>query len=146
MIGNISKLMATALAIVAFALTPSAAMAQSFSGSYALTETHVQFGFGNSSYCLTLTDNGTLGFPHSGPATVTGESVGSVSGDFEVINNILVATFTISGDEGETAGLVFVGRASNGNIGNGFAEDVSGAENIAGELAFGAKNSCTNPQ
>jgi len=142
MIRNIRTLIAMTLPILAFALTPSAARAQSYSGSYPLTETHVQFGFGNSSYCLTLTDNGTLGFPHSGPATVTGESVGSVPGVFEVINNILVATFTIPGDEGETAGLVFVGRASNGNIGNGFAEDVSGAENIAGALAFGVKGGC----
>jgi hypothetical protein len=141
MIRNISTFMATALAIVAFALTPSAAKAQSFSGKFPLTETHSQRG-GNTTYCLALTDNGTLGFPHSGPATVTGETVGSLSGVFEVINNVFVATFNIPSDEGSISGLVFVGPASKGDIGNGFTELVSGAENIAGRLAFGVKNGC----
>ena len=145
MIKKISTLMATTLPIVAFALTPCAAKAQSFSGNWPMFETQQRAG--NATFCLTLTDNGTLGFPHSGPATVTGEEIpGSVSGGFEVINNVLVATFNIPGGEGEISGLVFVAQASKGDIGKGFAELVSGSEDIAGALAFGTKNGCSNRQ
>ena len=142
MIRNISTFTATALAILAFALTPSAARAQSFSGNWPMTETLVgQFNETNT-YCLTLTDNGSTGFRHSGPATLNGSGFSSLPGIFQVVNNVLVATFYVEDDNGSLSGLVFVAPASKGDIGKGFEELVSGAETITGALAFGTKNGC----
>jgi hypothetical protein len=48
----------------------SAAMAQSYSGRWPLTVSHSQRS--NGTYCLTLTDDGSYGWPHSGPASLVG--------------------------------------------------------------------------
>jgi len=129
------------LPILAFALTPSAARAQSFSGNWPLTETLKQFNETNT-YCLTLTDNGSEGFPHSGLATLNGSGFSDFSGIFQVVNNVLVATFYVPDDNGSLSGLVFVAPASKGDIGKGFQELVSGAETVTGALVFGTKNGC----
>jgi hypothetical protein len=137
MIRNISTFMATVLPIVAFALTPSAAMAQSYSGNWPATVTHSQHS--NGTYCLTLTDNGTLGWPHSGPASLPGGSGGS----FQLINGTLVVTIEEEGGTGQNAGLVFSASASHGDIGKGVYEDVfAGEEFDSGVLVFGVKNGC----
>ena len=133
---------ALALPILAFALMPSAAMAQSFSGNYPLTETLVGSFKGTYSYCLTLTDNGSDGLPHSGPATLNGNGFSNLEGSFQVVNNLLVATFYVADDNGSLSGLVFVGPASKGTIGKGFAQLVSGAATVTGKLVFGAKGGC----
>jgi len=120
MIRNISTFMATALPIVAFALTPSAAMAQSYSGNWPATVTHSQHS--NGTYCLTLTDNGTLGWPHNGT---------------------LVVTIEEEGGTGQNAGLVFSASAGHGDIGKGVYEDVFGGEEFdSGVLVFGVKDGC----
>jgi len=141
MIRNISTVMATALAILAFALTPSAAQAQSFTGNWPMTETVKQFHETNT-YCLSLTDNGSADFPHSGPATLNGSGFTDLTGIFQVVNGVLVATFYVADDNGSLNGLVFVAPASKGAIGKGFGELVSGAETVTGALAFGTKNGC----
>src|SRR4029077_181018 len=85
MIRNISKLMATALAILDFALTSSIAKAQSFTGNYPVLETQVKAGIGgtikgaNQNFCLVLTDDGNFGRPHSGTATLEGFDGGSLT-------------------------------------------------------------------
>jgi len=144
---NISTLMATAIAIVTFALTSSAASAQSFSGNWPLAEHNVYPGVppfnGNESYCLTLTDNGSFGFPHSGPATLNGNGFSNFAGIFQVVNNLLVATFYVPDDNGSLNGLVFVAPASKGNIGKGFGELVSGAVTVTGTLVVGTKGNCS---
>jgi hypothetical protein len=143
MIRHIRIFMATALPIVAFALTPSAAMAQSYSGNYPLTVT--QSHHANGTYCLTLTDNGILGWPHSGGASLTGEKVGGTlpNGTFQVIGRLLVATIVQPGGTGQNAGLVFTAPASDGDIvGKGVYEQVYGGEFDSGVLAFGVKNGC----
>jgi hypothetical protein len=138
---NIRTFIALTLPILALALTPSVAMAQSFSGNWPMTENLKQFNEKNT-YCLTLTDNSSAGFQHSGPATLNGSGFSGVSGIFQVVNNVLVATFYIGDDNGSLNGLVFVAPASKGDIGKGFGELVSGAETVTGALAFGTKNGC----
>ncbi len=139
---------ASALAIVAFALAPSRATTQGYSGDYPLTwNVSYGYGLGNHTYCLKLTDNGTFGFPHSGPARVTGDYVVTdTQGFFQVINNELVATFYVPGAE-EIGDVVFAAPASNDDIGDGFAEyAASGAFTDSGALTFGKKGGCDNSQ
>ena len=63
-------------------------------------------------------------------------------GSFLVINHTLVATITVQAYS-QNAGLVFVGSASRGNIGQGVFEDVYGGSDFdSGALAFGMKDGC----
>lgn len=145
---KIGVLTATALAIVAFALAPGSAAAQSYSGDYPLTwNVSYGYGLGNHTYCLGLTDNGSFGFPHSGPARVTGNFVViNAQGFFQIINNQLVVTFYVPGGE-EIGDVVFVGPAVNGQIGKGFGEyAASGAYTDSGALTFGARGGCDSGQ
>jgi len=117
----------------------AAPMARSYSGSWPVTVSHT--GHSNGTYCLTLTDNGSDGWPHSGPASVVIGSL-NATGSFQVINDILVATISVQG-YGQNAGLLFIARARAGNIGDGVFEDVyDGADFDSGALAFGMKGGC----
>ena len=137
---SISLFMAAALPIVAFALMPGAARAQSYTGNWPGTVTHSKGS--NGTYCLSLTDNGSNGWPHSGQAT-TVEGNSTLYGTFQVISGLITVTIESPGDYAD-AGLVFVAQASNGTIGKGVYDDVySGEEIDSGELSFGAKNSCS---
>ena len=66
---NIRTFIAMALPLLAFAIGPSAAKAQSFTGNYPVLETQVKAGIagtikgGNQNFCLVLTDNGAFGRP-----------------------------------------------------------------------------------
>ncbi len=143
MIRHIRIFVATALPMVAFALTSSAAIAQSYSGNWPLIVTKSHHA--NGTYCLTLTDNGALGWPHSGEASLTGEKVGGTLpyGTFQLINHLLMVTIQQPGGTGQNAGLVFIAAASDGNIGKGVYDQVYGGEEFdSGVLAFGVKNGC----
>ena len=146
MIRKICAFTATAMPLLAFALTPSAASAQSFTGSFPATVT--QSKGANGTYCLTLTDNGSVGFPHSGQASATGANLGNspLSGTFQVINGLIVVTIeSASSGTGQNAGLVFTAHAANGTIGKGVYEVVfDGQELDSGVLVFGVKNGCSN--
>lgn len=143
MIRNIRIFMATALPIVAFALTPSAAVAQSYTGNWPATVTHSRGA--NGTYCLALTDNGSLGWPHSGDVTTVLDGT-TLYGTFQLIGGLLTVTVQSYGSYAD-AGLVFVAQASKGSIGKGVFDDVySGEEIDSGELAFGGKNSCSNSE
>lgn len=138
---NIRLFMAAALPIMAFALTPGAARAQSYTGNWPATVTHSKGS--NGTYCLSLTDNGSLGWPHSGQAT-TVEGNSTLYGTFQVIGGLITVTIESQGSY-QNAGLVFVAQASNGTIGRGVYDDVYNGEEIdSGVLAFGAKNSCSS--
>jgi len=144
MIKKISTFMATTLPIVAFALTPTGARAQSYSGNFPVTLTQSQIG-GNATYCVTLTDNGTAGRPHSGPASVTGVVPGGpLVGTFQLIGQLLTVTIQDpSSGSGQDAGLVFVAPASDGHIGTGVFDEVFGGEELNSAVAaFGVKNGC----
>lgn len=119
-----------------------AAEARSYGGNWPLTVSHSHYAKGK--YCLTLTDDGSLGWPHSGPASLTGARIGGKLpyGTFQVIDHTLVATIQQPGGS-QNAGLVLIGPASGGNIGKGVYEQVYGGEAFdTGELAYGAKGAC----
>ena len=150
MISNISKLMATALAILAFALTSSAAKAQSFTGNYPVLETQVKAGIGgtikgaNQNFCLVLTDDGNFGRPHSGTATLDGFNGGSLTGgEFYVIGNNILVNFVVGSSTGEASALVLVApaNASKGTIGTGIL-GLTGGVPSTGLATVGAKNGC----
>jgi len=140
---NIRTLVVLALPILTLALTHTVA-AQSFTGNWPITITHSPHG--NATYCLALTDDGSLGFPHSGEAFLTGPSLGGekLFGTFQVINGLLTATIQSEGGTGQNAGLVFVGHATKkGTLGKGIYDEVYGGEEFdSGALAFGAKGGC----
>jgi len=140
---DIRLLMAAALPIVAFALAPVAARAQTYTGKWPATVTHSKGS--NGTYCLSLTDNGSVGWPHSGQATMV-EGRSTLYGTFQVIGTLITVTIESPGDYAD-AGLVFTAQASNGTIGKGVYDDVySGEEIDSGALAFGAKNSCSDDE
>jgi len=150
MIRNISKLMATALAILGFALTSTAAKAQNFTGNYPVLETQVKAGIGgtikgaNQNFCLVLTDDGSFGRLHSGTATLEGFNGGSLTGgEFYVIGNNIFVNFVVGSSTGEASALVIFGpaNASNGTIGTGIL-GLAGGVPSSGLATIGVKNGC----
>jgi hypothetical protein len=137
---NIRISMAVVLAVMAFALTSSAAMAQSYSGNWPATVS--QSHHANGTYCITLTDDGSLGWPHSGEASLE-PNEGTDFGTFQVIDGLIMVTFTQPGGTAENGALLFIARASDGHIGRGAYEQFYGTEVDSGVLIFGAKNSCS---
>ncbi len=143
MMKNVGVLAAAALAIAVFALAPNRAAAQSYSGKFPSTwaVTYPPQFSNTYTFCLKLTDNGSVGFPHSGPATLTSTGNPNVTGVFQVINGEFVATFLEGTGNGELDTQIFVGPASKGTIGNGFGEE--SFINLSGTADFGKKNSCS---
>ena len=150
MLRNISKLMATALAILAFALTSSAAKAQSFTGNYPVLETQVKAGVGgtikgaNQNFCLVLTDDGGFGRLHSGTATLEGFDGGSLTGgEFYVIGNNIFVNFVVGSSTGEASALVIFApaNATKGTIGTGIL-GLAGGVPSSGLATVGVKNGC----
>jgi hypothetical protein len=131
------------IAIVATSvmLVPAtAAMAESYSGSWPVTVTHAQHG--DWTGCLTLADNGGYGWRHSGTASLVIGSSRYPSGSFQVVNHILVATITAQGYS-QNAGLVLIGPAGRDSIANGVYDEVYGGSDFnSGALAFGKKGGC----
>ena len=118
-------------------------MAQSYSGNWPITWNVTYPGppsTGVHTFCLTLTDNGSVGFPHSGPAVLNGDGDDDVQGVFQVINNELVATFLIGTANGELDTLIFAAPARKGTIGKGFGDE--SFNTVTGPLVFGAKGGC----
>ncbi len=136
---NLRKFMAMALPTLALALTSSTAMAQSYSGNWPMKVTHSQFF--NGQYCVTLTDDGSQGWRHSGEASVVVDG-NQLFGTFQLINHLLTVTF--QEPEGEqNAGLVFVAPAAKGNMGSGVYDNVNGGgEFDSGVVVVGKKNGC----
>ncbi len=111
-----------------------------YSGSWPVTVSHAARG--NGTYCLTLVDNGNYGARHSGSASVVMGSQKLQYGTFQVFNHTLVATIQQPGAY-YPAGLVFIGSANNGSLGNGVFDQVYGGEAFdEGALAFGMKGGC----
>jgi hypothetical protein len=98
--------------------------------------------YSNGTFCLTLKDDGSLGWPHSGPASLVTGSHKYPYGTFQLISGILVATIQAPG-YGQNAGIVFIAPASRGNIGKGTYDEVYGGEAFdTGALVFGTKGGC----
>jgi len=164
MIRKILAFTATALPLLAFALTASAASpakpasstssasAQIFTGDYLVSVTETQCGMfgdikcGNQSYCLELTDDGGFGRPNSGTAVLKSFVSSPLSGSFQVIGKTIMVSFGVGSGTGEadTVVLVAPATASTGQIGVGIYDLAAGGSEASGLATFGAKNSCSN--
>jgi hypothetical protein len=145
---NIRILVAMALLVLAFALTPSAAKAQSYTGNYPVAVTQNKGGIagtillGNVSFCLELVDDGDYGRPHSGTATLGDYEGGTLTGgEFYVLGNMIFVNFSVGSDNGEAVGLVLFAPASNGKIGAGIFGDTGGVP-TSGLAKVGAQGGC----
>ena len=119
----------------------SPAATQSYSGNWPVTVTRSRGA--NGTGCLTLIDNGSLGWRHSGQASLTFGSQKFPFGTFQLVDSDFVVTIQSQGGSGQNEGLVFAASAGNGNIGKGFYEGVYGGEEIdSGVLAFGTNGGC----
>jgi len=136
---HIRRFVAAAFAVAALALVTSAAMAQSFTGNWPATVTQSQRS--NGSYCVTLTDDGSYGWPHSGEAKLNGQN-NPYPGYFTVIDGLITVTFTFQSGEGDCCDyLTFTARASkSGHISKGAYNYFGITDN--GVVAFGKKDGC----
>ena len=122
------------------ALTPGAAKAQSYTGHWPAAVSMSQHA--NGPYCITLRDDGSFGWPHSGAATLVPPE-GTDEGSFQVINGILTVTFGAPAGTGGADALIFTAPASHGQIGSkGSYEEFFGLVVDSGLLTFGAKDTC----
>jgi hypothetical protein len=148
MTSKIRTLIAMAVPVLAFALAPSAAKAQSYTGNYPVAVTEAKGGiagtilFGNINFCLELTDNGDYGRPHSGTATLGDYEGGTLTdGEFYVLGNMIFVNFAVGSDNGEDVGVVLFAPAINGKIGTGIFGDTGGVPS-SGLAKVGAKGGC----
>ena len=141
---NVHLFAAIALAIVTFVFAPSPALGKKLQRQLAdRMEPSPSMGgpfAGHHTFCLTLTDNGSVGFPHSGLAVLNGDGENHVSGIFQVIDNQLATIFLIPTDNGELDTLIFAAPATKGTAGKGFGEE--SFANLSGTLTFGTKGGC----
>jgi hypothetical protein len=138
---HIRRSIALTLAIAALALTSSIAMAQSYTGNWPATVTQSQRD--NGADCITLTDDGSYGFTHSGEAVLNGQN-NPYGGYFTVIDGIITVTFTYPSGEGDCCAYqVFTAHANNGHISKGVF-NYFGVTDI-GLVAFGKEGGC-NPK
>ncbi len=136
----LKRILLSSGATLAMVYPAGAAVANGYSGNWPVTVTHAQHS--NGTFCLTLTDNGGYGWPHSGSASLVIGSHKYPYGTFQLINGILEATIQAPG-YGQNAGLVFAAPASHGNFGRGVFDEVYGGEEFdSGALAFGTKGGC----
>jgi hypothetical protein len=130
------KILLAIAAIASLVVSASAAMAQSFSGKWPLTGTKSIFE--NGTYCLTVTDNGSEGWPHSGSATIAQEPCGF----FQVIKGKFVADIVVP-LQGQNGVLLFTSAGRNGIIGSGAVVLIEGGEPLdSGEMLVGKKGRC----
>ncbi|MFZ0731303.1 MAG: hypothetical protein WAM79_03150 [Candidatus Sulfotelmatobacter sp.] len=148
MTSKIRTLIAMALPVLVFALAPSAAKAQSYTGNYPVAVTEVKAGItgnipgGNVNFCLELTDDGDYGRPHSGIATLGDYEGGKLTGgEFYILGNMIFVNFAVGSENGETVGLVLFAPASNGKIGAGIFGDTGGVPS-SGLAKIGTKGGC----
>ena len=92
--------------------------------------------------CIALTDDGSVGWTHSGYAVMDNNI--DTSGQFSVINHTILIYIDTVGSGEEPASLVFSAEAKDGQIGKkGAYDDIQGGTSYdADEAAFGVKGSC----
>jgi hypothetical protein len=132
------SLAAASAAALSMSFAAGAAMAASggHSGNFPLTVSHSQFL--NGSYCLTVTDDGSGGWAHSGEATIPQYTYGT----FQVIQGEFMADIVVPA-QGQNEVLVFNGAGHNGSFGNGAAVLLSGGEPLdSGTMKVGTKGGC----
>jgi hypothetical protein len=126
------------------------AAADSYSGNWKVMLTHDVYvtnsgynGHGpNTTHCIALTDDGTVGWPHSGYAVMDNNV--NTSGQFAVIGPVILIYVDATGSGEEPASLVFTARAANGEIDKkgGYDEIQGGQSYDAADAKFEAKGSC----
>jgi hypothetical protein len=131
-----------AITLVAFALMSNAAMAQSYSGNWPVN-VNLPPHFARTA-CLSLVDNGTGG-QHSGSASLSGPIAGNttLTGTFQVISHLLVATIQSGDDNGEVDYMLFIAPAADGDLSKGVYEEPGF---LSGATIFGTKGGCSNSQ
>jgi len=134
-----STLVFSIAVLTALGLAPiaSAATVSGFSGKWPLTVTDSKLDNGN--HCLTLTDDGSAGWPHSGPAIIHSARNGTLSGTFQFIDHIVLVSID---DEGQTqnASSVYALRTRNSNLGDGGLQEVNGGQTVdSGEVVVGPR-------
>jgi hypothetical protein len=141
-----------ALAGLSIAVSSGAATAGSgsYSGNYKVELTNDVYlnntgynGHGaNSTHCIALTDDSSVGWPHSGYAVLDGNS--NTSGQFSVIGPTIVIYVDIPGSGYEPASIVFTTTAKDGVIGKkGAYDEIQGGESYdAADATFGKPGSC----
>jgi hypothetical protein len=143
------KILLTLAAVLSMAVwTGSATASGSYTGNYKVTLTHDVFpnttgynGHGpNSTHCIALTDDGSIGWPHSGFAVMDGQ----YEGQFSVIGPTILIYLDIEGSGQEPADLTFATTARDGNIGRkGAYDEIQGGYSYdAADATFGTKGSC----
>jgi hypothetical protein len=141
-----------AAAAMSLALAAGSAMAGSgsYSGNWQVKLTHDVYvnntgynGHGaNRTYCITLTDDGTVGWPHSGYAVLDNNP--NNNGQFSVIGDTILIYLDTTGSGEEPASLVFTAAAKDGNIAKkGAYDEIQGGTSYdADDATFGTNGSC----
>lgn len=137
MTGNVITFAAAVLPIVAFAIAPSTAMAQNYTGNWPATVSGTVRS--NGTYCLTLTEEGGPGAIHQGEASWLSDGT-KWTGQFLLVDGILMVQIFVPEGEGEIGAQVWTAHASQGKIGTGV---FGGVEGDNGKVEFGAKNGCS---
>ena len=138
MIRRLVTFLAAALPIVAFALAPGAAMAQSYTGNWPATVTGTILS--NGTYCLTLTQTGEFGGVIGGSASWVSSDGARWDGQFLLIDGIMMVQIFVEESVGQLGAQVWTAHASKGTIGSGV---FAGAAGDDGKVVFGAKNGCS---
>jgi len=122
----------------------------SYTGNWPVKLTHDVFltaegytGHGpNTTHCISLTDDGSVGWPHSGFAVLDNDI--NSSGQFAVIGHTILIYIFVLGSGQEPASLVFSANARNGDIGKkGAFDNIQGGTSFdAADATFGQKNGC----
>jgi hypothetical protein len=127
--------LSTALAMAALSGAANAG-GGSYSGNWPLTVTGSQFI--NGSYCLTVSDDGSEGWPHSGSATVPQYQYGV----FQVIHGKFIVDVVVP-LQGQNGVLLFTAAGHNGAFGAGAAQLIEGGEPLdSGVMTVGKKGGC----
>lgn len=143
------KTMLTLAAALSMAVSANAAMASgSYTGNWKVALTHDVFpnntgynGHGpNTTHCIALTDDGSIGWPDSGYAVMDGQ----YEGQFSVIGHTIVIYLDIIGSGQEPADLTFSATARDGSIAKkGAYDEIQGGYSYdAADATFGTKGSC----
>jgi hypothetical protein len=130
-----------ALTAVSFAASASIAVASGFTGRWPVTVSGARAG--NGDYCVTLTDDGSYGWPHSGAASInTGLNGATQTGIFQLIGHTVVISIDNPGLT-ENAGTVYATRADKGALTDGAFSEMYGGESVnSGAITFGVKGHC----
>jgi hypothetical protein len=147
---NSLKRFAMTLPVLAFALVPSAARAQSYNGSWPFVVTEQpEFFINPATYCIKLTEYTNCGGrTHCGEAAVApNPQLGiheKLFGYFEVIGQFILVEIDNGGGNGEVSYWEFFAPTNNtSTIGTGIFKLVGGGD--SGVLTVGKKHGC-NPE